>query len=86
MHEEGYTVERRGDEALAFRRPDGGEIPYVPAPVAVPGDPVEVLREEHVAQGLRIDARTSCPSWLGEPLDLGWALSVLHPAANPMTP
>jgi hypothetical protein len=71
---------------LAFRRPDGGEIPNVPAPVAVPGDPAEALREEHVAQGLRIDARTSCPSWLGEPLDLGWALSVLHPAANPMTP
>jgi hypothetical protein len=38
------------------------------------------------AQGLAIDARTACPSWLGERLDLGWAIDVLHPACNPTTP
>src|SRR6185369_4778309 len=29
-------------------------------------------------------ARTACPSWLGERLDLGYALAVLHPLANPL--
>ena len=85
VHEEGYTVERRDGETLTFRRPDGGEIPYVPAPTDVPADPVDALRAEHVAQGLHIDGQTSCPSWFGERLDLGWALCALHPAANPRT-
>jgi hypothetical protein len=38
------------------------------------------------AHGLAIDARTSLPSWCGERLDLGWAIGVLHPAANPPAP
>jgi hypothetical protein len=47
----------------------------------VPADPVHVLRAGHVAAGLRLDARTSCPEWLGERLDVGWAIDVLHPLA-----
>jgi hypothetical protein len=31
-----------------------------------------------------LHARTACPSWLGERLDLGYALDVLHPLANPL--
>jgi hypothetical protein len=38
------------------------------------------------AQRLAIDAWTACPSWLGERLDLGWAIDVLHPACNPTVP
>jgi hypothetical protein len=85
VHEEGYTVERQvGDgERLVFRRPDGREIPHVPTPVTVPADSVDALRAEHVTQGVHIDARTSRSSWLGEHIDLGWAIGVLHPAANP---
>jgi hypothetical protein len=49
----------------------------------VPADPVEALRAEHEARGLDLDARTTCPGWLGERLDLGWARGVLHPLANP---
>ena len=64
-----------------FRRPDGRLLPEVPAPVPVPADPVEALRARHDAQGLRVDARTACPSWLGERLDVGWAIGVLHPLA-----
>jgi hypothetical protein len=44
-------------------------------------DPVEGLRAGHVAQGLRLHARTACPGWLGERLDVGWAIGVLHPLA-----
>jgi hypothetical protein len=83
VHEGGYRVERDADGALRFHRPDGRPIPEVPAPAAVPADPVAALRAHHRAQGLDIDARTALPSWTGERLDLGWALDVLHPLANP---
>jgi hypothetical protein len=82
VHEEGYQVERQVDGALRFRRPDGRPLPEVPPPAAVPDDPVQVLRARHDAQGLRLHARTACPSWLGERLDLGWAIDVLHPLAT----
>jgi hypothetical protein len=31
--------------------------------------------------GLRLHPRTALPGWLGEPLDVGWAIDVLHPLA-----
>ena len=31
--------------------------------------------------GRRIHARTACAGWLGERLDVGWAIDVLHPLA-----
>ena len=52
----------------------------------VPDDPVQALRTEHVARGLRLHARTACPGWLGEPLDVGWAIDVLHPLAAGPSP
>jgi 5-methylcytosine-specific restriction endonuclease McrA len=81
VHEEGYQVDRRPDGTLQFRRPDGRPLPEVPPPAAVPADPVQILRAGHVAQGLRLHARTACPGWLGEHLDVGWAIDVLHPLA-----
>jgi 5-methylcytosine-specific restriction endonuclease McrA len=82
VHEEGYQIERLLDGALQFRRPDGRLLPEVPAPAAVPADPAGALRARHAAQGLRLHARTACPGWLGERLDVGWAISVLHPLAT----
>jgi 5-methylcytosine-specific restriction endonuclease McrA len=82
VHEEGYQVDRQPDGALRFRRPDGRPLPEVPLPASVPADPVEALRAQHDAQGLRLHARTACPSWLGERLDLGYAIDVLHPLAT----
>ena len=81
VHEEGYQIERQPDGELRFRRPDGRPVPAVPASAPVPADPVHALRSGHEAQGLRIDARTARPSWLGERLDVGWAIDVLHPLA-----
>jgi len=86
VHEEGYQVDRQPDGALRFRRPDGRLLPEVPAPGAVPADPVQALRARHAAQGLRLHARTACPGWLGEPLDVGWAIGVLHPLALATSP
>jgi 5-methylcytosine-specific restriction endonuclease McrA len=82
VHEEGYQVERSPDGALQFRRPNGWLLPDVPPPRAVPADPVGALEAQHAAEGLRLDARTGCPTWLGERLDVGWAIGVLHPRAT----
>jgi hypothetical protein len=54
----------------------------VPPPAAIPADPVQALRARHDAQGLGLHARTAIPGWLGERLDVGWAIDVLHPLAT----
>jgi hypothetical protein len=82
VHEEGYRLDRREDGELRFRRPDGRLLPEVPSPPTVPGDPVGALRARHEADGLVLRARTAIPGWLGEPLDVGYALDVLHPLAR----
>jgi len=82
VHEEGYQVARQPDGELSFRRPDGRLLPAVPPAAAVPAEPVEVLRARHDAQGLRLHAWTATPGWLGERLDVGWAIDVLHPLAG----
>src|SRR5216683_4375200 len=86
VHEEGYQVARSPDGALQFRRPDGRPLPEVPAPAKVPADPTKALRACHDSQGLRIDARTACASWLGEGLNVGWAIDILHPLAQSSRP
>ena len=82
VHEEGFQVERRTDGGLRFLRPDGREVPEVPPPAALPHDAVQSLRARHAAQGLHLHARTGISGWLGERLDLGWAIDVLHPRAR----
>jgi 5-methylcytosine-specific restriction endonuclease McrA len=86
VHEEGYRVSRGADDILEFRRPDGSLLPDVPPASAVPEDPVTALRSGHEAQGLHLHARTACPNWLGERLDVRWALDVLHPRAASVIP
>ena len=81
VHEEGYQVERHSDGELRFRGPDGRLLPEVPPGVALPADPVHVLRSRHEAQGLYLHGRTAMPGWLGERLNVGWAIGVLHPLA-----
>jgi 5-methylcytosine-specific restriction endonuclease McrA len=83
VHEEGYRVVREADGALRFSSPAGRPIPEAPVPPAVPVDPARALVAAHRAQGLAIDPGRTVPEWHGERLDLGWALGVLHPAANP---
>ena len=81
VHEEGYQIEREPDGTLGFRRPDGRLLPGVPAPATVPANPVEVLRARNDAAGIQITAQTSKPEWLGERLNVGYAIDVLHPLA-----
>jgi uncharacterized protein DUF222/HNH endonuclease len=83
VHEAGYHVDRQPDGALQFLRPDGRLLPDVPPPAAVPDDPVKTLHAQHESQGLSLHARTLRPLWLGERINVGWAIDVLHPLANP---
>jgi hypothetical protein len=82
VHEEGFQVARGPDGTLQFRRPNGHPLPEVSVPASVLVDPVKALRASHDARGLRISARTACPSWLGERLNVGYAIDVLHPLAQ----
>ncbi len=81
VHEEGYQIEREADGTLTFRRPNGWRIPYVPDVSLLPSDQMDVLRETNIAHGVTITSRTITPGWLGERLDVGWAIDVLHPLA-----
>ncbi|HEU4367865.1 MAG TPA: DUF222 domain-containing protein, partial [Methylomirabilota bacterium] len=82
VHEEGYQLDRHADGELRFRRPDGRPLPDVPPPPEMSADPVQILRARHDAAGLALHAHTATPSWLGERLNVGYAIDVLHPLAR----
>ena len=82
VHEEGYQVERLADGELRFRHPNGWLIPDAPAPPDVLADAGETLRLENAAAGLHVGHETLRPDWDGKGLNLGYAISVLHPPAN----
>ena len=89
VHEEGFQVELRANAELVFRRPDGRPIPDVPTSAPLPPNPTDTLQAQNGDAGVQIDSRTAMPGWQGERLDVGWAISVLHPLAQPdirMTP
>jgi Domain of unknown function (DUF222)/HNH endonuclease len=83
VHEEGFSVDPEADGTLRFRRPDGRSLPDVPPSAAVPVDPVRVIEEANMALGIHVHARTTMPGWLGERVDVGYAIDVLHPLAQP---
>jgi hypothetical protein len=81
VHEEGYQVERQSDGELEFRRPNGWVLPDVPPPPKVPDEPVKLLRALNDAEGLVLHPHTATPGWLGESVNVGYAIDVLHPLA-----
>jgi len=81
VHEEGYRMERQPDDELQFWRPDGRPLPEVPPRPTMPDDPVQALCARNAAAGLHLHAQTLRSGWHGEPLDVGWAIDVLHPRA-----
>jgi hypothetical protein len=85
VHEEGYQVTRLPDGELRFVHPNGRVLPDVPPPPAVPADPVAAMQARHEASGLCLHARTALPLWSGERLNVGYAIDVLHPLANPLS-
>ena len=81
VHEEGYQVERQPDGELQFRRPNGWVIPEVPPSPDRAEDPAAAIRTQNEREGLALHARTAMPGWLGERLDVGYAIDVLHTRA-----
>ena len=67
------VISTKGVETTAGSRILSGYVPVFDATVAAR------VKEA----GLSLHARTACPSWLGERLDLVWAIDVLHPLAGP---
>jgi len=61
VHEEGFHVERQADGELEFRSPHGWAIPDVPSLPDVPDDPIQVIRGQNEAAGLRLNAHTATP-------------------------
>jgi hypothetical protein len=82
VHEEGFQVERQEDGELRFHSPDGRPLPEVPPPSKVADDALGLLRAWHQAAGLDLHAHTATPGWLGERLDVGYAIDVLHSLAR----
>ena len=81
VHEEGYQITRDPDGSLMFRRPDGRSIPDVPDLPVLPRDSMDAIWEANTALGVSVDSHTLTPLWRGEPVDVGWAIDVLHPLA-----
>jgi hypothetical protein len=49
--------------------------------MAMPDDPVDAIRARNEAEGVELNAHSATPGRLGERLDVGYALDVLHPRA-----
>ncbi len=47
--------------------------------------PIKAVLDSYNPVG-SLHARTACPGWLGERLDVGWAIDVLHPLAAGPSP
>jgi len=82
VHEEGYQVDRLPNGELEFRRPDGRLLSEFVLPTTITHDPVDLLRARNEADGFRLNAQTLMPSWLGECLNVGYAIDVMHPLAR----
>jgi hypothetical protein len=61
---------------------DGTLLRAAPPCPKVGEDVVNPLRAHHEAHGFHLHARTALPEWLGERLNVGYAIDVLHPLAT----
>jgi hypothetical protein len=85
VHEGGLHLERLPNGDLRFTSSDGRVLPDVPPSPEIPDDAIGVIRRRNEANGLHLHADTAKPGWCGERLNLGYAIDVLHPRANPLT-
>ena len=82
VHEGGFQVQRLPDGELEFRHPCGYVIPQVPPAPELAADSEALLRTQTAAAGVEVGAKTLLPNWDGARLNLGYAISVMHPRAN----
>ena len=79
VHEEGSRIELLEDGEVQVTHPGGWPVLDAPGPPAWTGSPMEPTAVRLQEEGVELDADTATPDWHGEPLDLGWAITVLHP-------
>jgi hypothetical protein len=77
VHEGGYSVERRGEGRVRFRRPDGQPVPAAPA---TPEGEAATLTRLHQAAALTIDDTTCVPCVHSQRMDLHWIVDLLAEA------
>ncbi len=77
VHEEGFRVTLDADGGVQFEGPDGRPLPEAPPSPAWAGPALQPTNDGLSAAGIEIGADTATPSWRGERLDLGYAMSVL---------
>ena len=85
VHEEGWGVSRNDHGRLEFTQPNGRPFPDIVPITELPDDPAALIKEWSTQQGLDINP-TSLRATDGTRLNLGYALDVLHPLSNPLTP
>jgi hypothetical protein len=81
VHEERWQVWLGDDASARFIRPDGRPLPLVPRLPTLAGcadQPLATVDQTLAAAGITIDAWTPTLLWLGERLDVGWAIDVLR--------
>jgi hypothetical protein len=66
------------DGKIAFVRPDGRPLPDVPSLPQLQEDCVRRLIATNHELGVKIDPWTATPPWLGERLDLDYAIRGLR--------
>jgi len=82
VHEYGFRIEC-SDAGAQFVRPDGTPVPIAPPAEGVEADDgCTALTTAHDRLGLRIEARTGVPKWMGERMDYGEALGALQDRAD----
>ena len=82
VHEEGFKMERLANGDLEFRHPYGWVLPQAPPMPDVGGDAERTLRAENMPTGVHPDAKSLTPRWDGTPLNLDYAISVMHPGRS----
>ncbi|MGH7552330.1 MAG: HNH endonuclease [Longimicrobiales bacterium] len=78
VYEEGFRIVVSEDGELRFHRPDGRALDAAPLAPRLPEDPPANLASAHCALGLEIDESTAMSGWMGERLDLDYAVLTLR--------
>ena len=79
VHEEGFRIDLLDAGEVLVTHPGGWPVLDAPATPVWSGSPMEPTDARLQTEGIEVDADTATPDWHGEPLDLDWAIAVLHP-------
>lgn len=79
VHEGGFGVTLRDDGEIRFTHPGGWPLVDAPPAPVWTGAALATTETHLQAENIEIGPHTATPDWHGEPLDVHWAIAVLHP-------